>query len=270
VSALGVVGGDVRPRFGLLFVTFRTPDPTGGQGRLPLHVYDCDCDCGLGWNIILPMKVWDIGEFALIDVLSQIVSLGEAERQVVVGPGDDAAAWRVDDSILLATTDTMVQGVHFVTGSNWRQLGWKSLAANLSDIAAMGGVPQYALVSLSLPGDTEVDDVVQLCQGMMAMADRFKVAVVGGNVTRAPVVVVTLTVVGQAQAEGILTRSAAVPGDLIAVTGYLGSSAAGLKMIGGCLEFPEEIRDHIGRAHLQPVPRIAEGAGSPPTCAQDC
>ena len=259
MSALGVMGGDVRPRFGLLFVTFRTPDPTGGQGRLPLHVYDCDCDCGLGWNIILPMKVWDIGEFALIDVLSQIVSLGEAERQVVVGPGDDAAAWRVDDSTLLATTDTMVQGVHFATGSNWSQLGWKSLAANLSDIAAMGGVPQYALVSLSLPGDTEVDDVVQLCQGMMAMADRFKVAVVGGNVTRAPVVVVTLTVVGQAQAEGILTRSAAVPGDLIAVTGYLGSSAAGLKMIGGCLEFPEEIRDHIGRAHLQPVPRIAEG-----------
>ena len=220
---------------------------------------DRNCDGSPNWNIILPMKVSDIGEFGLIEVLSQIVSLRETGHQIVVGPGDDAAAWRVDGATLIATTDTMVQGVHFAPESNWRELGWKSLAANLSDIAAMGGVPQYALVSLSLPGDTEVDDVVHLCQGMMAMADRFEVAVIGGNVTSAPVVVITLTVVGQALPEGILTRSAAAPGDIVAVTGYLGSSAAGLRMITHRLEFAAEIADHIGSAHLRPFPRIAEG-----------
>jgi len=205
------------------------------------------------------MKVSELGEFGLIALLSEIVSRGVTDPRILLGPGDDAAAWRVGDATLLATTDTMVQGVHFTTESTWREVGWKALATNLSDIAAMGGVPQYALVSLSLPGDTEVDDVVQLCQGMMEVADRFQVAVIGGNISSAPVAVVTLTVIGQAQAEGILARSGAVPGDLIAVTGYLGSSAAGLKMLTDHLRFAPQATAFLRKAHLQPWPRIAEG-----------
>jgi thiamine-monophosphate kinase len=210
-------------------------------------------------NIILPMKVSDLGEFGLIDLLAEIVSRGVADPRILLGPGDDAAAWRVGDATLLATTDTMVQGVHFTAESTWREVGWKALATNLSDIAAMGGVPQYTLVSLSLPGDTEVDDVVHLCQGMKEVADRFQVTVIGGNISSAPVAVVTLTVIGQAQAEGILTRSGAVPGDLIAVTGYLGSSAAGLKMLTDHLRFAPQTTTSLRKAHLQPWPRIAEG-----------
>jgi thiamine-monophosphate kinase len=210
-------------------------------------------------NIILAMKVSELGEFGLIELLSEVVAQGEKDPQIVVGIGDDAAAWRGDGSTLLATTDTLVQGVHFTAESTWRELGWKAVAINLSDIAAMGGLPRYALVSLSLPGDIEVEDVTQLYQGMTEIAKQFKIAIVGGNISSAPLVMITLTVIGQGQTEGILTRSAAVPGDLIAVTGYLGSSAAGLRMLADHLQFDAETVVFLRRAHLQPQPRIAEG-----------
>jgi len=205
------------------------------------------------------MKVSDIGEFGLIDVLSQVVATDRPQPQVTVGPGDDAAAWQVEASTLLATTDTMVEGIHFSPESEWWHVGWKSLASNLSDIAAMGGSPRYALASLSLPDDTDVDDMVRLCQGIKHLGDIFGVMVVGGNVTRAPLVVITLMVVGQALAEGVMTRSAAAPGDLLAVTGHLGSSAAGLRALTAGVEMPASTREHVVGAHLQPWPRIAEG-----------
>lgn len=205
------------------------------------------------------MKVSELGEFGLIELLSEVLAQGEKDPQVVVGIGDDAAAWRVDDSNLLATTDTLVQGVHFTAEGTWRELGWKAIAINLSDIAAMGGLPRYALASLALPGDTEVEDVTQLYQGMAEIAKRFKVTVVGGNISSAPLVMITMAVIGQGQTEGILTRSAAVPGELIAVTGYLGSSAAGLRMLTHHCQFGPETMTFLRRAHLQPQPRIAEG-----------
>jgi thiamine-monophosphate kinase len=207
----------------------------------------------------MPMKVSELGEFGLIDVLSEAVSPGQADPRIVVGSGDDAAAWRVDDGTMLATTDTLVQGVHFSAESTWTEIGWKALAINLSDIAAMGGLPRYALVALSCPGDTDVDDMVRLCHGMKDVADRFNVAIVGGNVTSAPVVVITVTVTGEAQSEGVLTRSAAAPGDLLAVTGYLGSSAAGLRMLVNHLPLAPQTTAFLRKAHLQPWPRIAEG-----------
>ncbi|MCX5991780.1 MAG: thiamine-phosphate kinase [Chloroflexi bacterium] len=209
--------------------------------------------------IILPMKVSELGEFGLIELLSGIVPQGGREHKVVAGIGDDAAAWRGDGFTVLATTDALVQGVHFMADSPWWELGWKAVAVNLSDIAAMGGVPRYALVALSLPADTEVDNVVQLYRGMAELANQFNVAIVGGNTTSAPVVMITMTVIGQAQSEGMLTRSAAVPGDLIAVTGYLGSSVGGLMMLTHNLRFAPETADFLRKAYLQPQPRVVQG-----------
>jgi thiamine-monophosphate kinase len=205
------------------------------------------------------MKVSELGEFGLIDLLAKIAPQGGSEHRMLVGIGDDAAAWRGDDSAVLATTDAMIEGVHFTRGTPWWDLGWKALAVNLSDIAAMGGEPRYALVNLSLPGGTEVEDVAQLYRGMAELANRFDVAIVGGNITSAPVAMIAVTVIGKGLKEGLLRRSAAVPGDRIAVTGYLGASAAGLKMLTGNLKLAPETAASLKKAHLQPQPRIPEG-----------
>ena len=94
---------------------------------------------------------------------------------MTLGIGDDAAAWRNADSLELTTTDTMVEGVHFLHDAlSWSDLGWKSLAVNLSDIAAMGGLPLHALVTLGLKPDTEVDDVKSMYDGMLSCLPRVR------------------------------------------------------------------------------------------------
>lgn len=209
------------------------------------------------------MKVSELGEFGLIELLAEIVSRASASEkapQPLLGIGDDAAAWHTEASLQLATTDTLVQDVHFTLGTaTWEELGWKALAVNISDIAAMGGLPSYALVSLGLPGETEVDGITKLYEGMTLVARQYDVAIVGGDVIRAPLVIISLVVIGRATGDNILIRSAALPGDQIAVTGYLGASAAGLKMLTNRLEFDRETTALLREAHLRPHPRVAEG-----------
>ena len=148
------------------------------------------------------MKVSDLGEFGLIELLADIVDKTKnpqnaSWRKLLIGIGDDAAAWQDDGSIQLATTDSLVQDTHFdlnITG--WEELGWKAIAVNLSDIAAMGGVPRYALVSLALPGELETDSLAGLYQGMAHIANEFGVAIVGGNVASAGKTMITVIVLG--------------------------------------------------------------------------
>ncbi len=212
------------------------------------------------------MKVSELGEFGLIDLLAEMVnrsSGGQASRQqLVIGIGDDAAAWQGDASVQLATVDSLIQDVHFSLAIvSWEELGWRALAANLSDIAAMGGVPRYALVSLALPGRTEVEEVTALYRGMIALADEFGVALVGGDTSSASIVAITITVLGSVKdgEDRLLTRSAAQPGERVAVTGHLGAAAAGLEMLMKKLQFDEEATSQLRRAFLHPYPRIAEG-----------
>ena len=207
--------------------------------------------------IIVPMKVRELGEFGLIDLIAGVV--GKPTRSdTVLGIGDDASVWRCD-GLQIGTTDALVQDVHFTLDTaTWRDLGWKALAANVSDVAAMGGRPSRALVSLGLPADTEVEDVLDLYRGMLDMASEFGVDVCGGNVSSAPVVVVSVTVVGEAEST-ILTRDAAVPGDLVGVTGFLGQAAGGLAMLSAGLQLDHETAGLLRSAHLRPRPRVEEG-----------
>ncbi len=203
------------------------------------------------------MKVSELGEFPLIDVLATV--LGPARGDVVVGIGDDAAAWHHGDSISLLTTDCLVQDVHFrLKDISFRELGWKAMAVNTSDIAAMGGQPQYAVVSLCLAGDTGVEAVVELYHGIAEHAAEFGVQVVGGNVSAAPLLMISVALVGQA-GERLLLRSAARPGDQIAVTGQLGAAAAWLRMVDGGLTLDTESASILRRAHLRPQPRVEQG-----------
>ena len=211
------------------------------------------------------MKLSELGEFGLIEVIQGIVEKSrrpryDSWRRLLVGIGDDAAAWQGSDSTQLATTDTLVQGTHFdLELTTWQELGWKALAVNLSDIAAMGGVPEYALISLSLPGDLEVEAVTDFFQGMVELADRFQLAIAGGNFASSPNAVITLTVIGGSKDNRLLMRSAAAPGEQIAVTGFLGLAAAGLKMLRGKIALDSETTAILRQAHLRPTPRINEG-----------
>jgi thiamine-monophosphate kinase len=198
-----------------------------------------------------------IGEFGLID---RIKRGGRGRgRNVLLGIGDDAAAFRLSPGgVGLATTDCLVEGTHFHLGyTSYRDLGWKAMAANLSDIAAMGGRPLLALVSLTLTGSQRTKDIDRLYSGMRLLAERFRVAIVGGDVVRGRELSVTLTVIGQGKKENLGLRSGARPGDAVLVTGTLGASRAGLELL---QNFKSEIRNpKLIRKHLRPEPRVKEG-----------
>lgn len=209
------------------------------------------------------MKVSELGEFGLIELLNKTISRfkssSPAWNGLLIGIGDDAAAWKREGQVQLATTDTMVQDVHFrLDSTDFTDLGWKALATNVSDIAAMGGKPEYALVTLCIPGDIQSEDMVALYKGMMKMANICGVALVGGDIVRAPQLVITITVFGSASREGLLIRSAARPGDLIAVTNYLGNSAGGLRILMEGLNLDPRTSRLLKQAHLRPVPRVEE------------
>jgi len=199
-----------------------------------------------------------LGEFGLIDLLAKMAS-GRDER-LIIGIGDDAAAWQGDASIQLATVDSFIQDVHYPSGmASWQETGGKALAVNLSDIAAMGGLPRYALVSLALPPETELDDVTALYTGMLELAQKYGVTIVGGDISSAPLVVISITVLGSSPQKKILTRSSAKPGELIAVTGYLGAAAAGLEMLTKKLKCDPKATARFKQAFFKPTPRITEG-----------
>ena len=211
------------------------------------------------------MKLSELGEFGLIDLIRSITDKFKNPKhaswqQLLVGIGDDAAAWQSNNHVQLATTDTLVQDIHFDLNTiTWEELGWKALAVNLSDIAAMGGIPRYALNSLALPGELEADDIGKFYNGMMHLAEQFEVAIVGGDIVAAPNIVITVTVLGYTKGKAILRRSTARPGEQIAVTGYLGLSAAGLEMLKGKISLDPKIGNILKQGHLQPIPKVKEG-----------
>lgn len=171
------------------------------------------------------MLVREIGEFGLIRRLTDLIL--RPDPRVIVGIGDDAAVVSYDGSIVL-TTDTLVEGVHF--RDDWIDrvsLGYKALTASLSDVAAMGGRPMHALVSLALPATEQVEQIESIYRGMAEASDEFAVTVVGGDVvsTGGPLVI-TVTVTGVLMGAQPLRRSGAKPGDLVFVTGDVGGAAA--------------------------------------------
>jgi thiamine-monophosphate kinase len=215
----------------------------------------------------LTMQVKDLGEFGVIDLLNQMV-IREREGpdngapyhfRLLVDTGDDTAAWRTGPATELFTTDTVVEGVHFTRRTTpWRDLGWKSLASNISDIAAMGGLPMYALVTLGLPPETELDDLKELYRGMLEIANQYGVAIVGGDIVRSPVTFLTVSLTGLHQGQPLL-RSTARPGDQVAVTGYIGSSGGGLKLMQEDIPASPEATSYLCQAHRRPEPAVAAG-----------
>jgi thiamine-monophosphate kinase len=177
------------------------------------------------------LRVSDLGE---LGVLARIVQrVGPQDGMIVAGIGDDTAAVKITPGMLaLLTADALVEDVHFrrVTSSP-ADVGWKALAINASDIAAMGGRPRHAVVSLMLPADLDAGWVDGFYDGLLAMAASAGIAVVGGNLAQAPVIVVDVALFGEVEPDGLIRRGGARPGDLLAVTGTLGRAAAGLVIL---------------------------------------
>jgi thiamine-monophosphate kinase len=174
----------------------------------------------------------ELDEFSLIRLLTEEKSkLYAGKKGIAVGIGDDAAVVDVPAGRqVVMSCDTMVQEVHF-SASTMRDedVGFKAMASNLSDIAAMGGEPQFALVALSVPRSYTSARLKRLYDGLYECADRYGVAVVGGDTTSSPShLTVTVTIIGTVEAGKALLRSGAREGDALFVTGLLGGSAAGL------------------------------------------
>jgi thiamine-monophosphate kinase len=210
----------------------------------------------------LAVTVSDLGEHALLARL--LARLPRPSVQVLVGPGDDAAVLApVRNERLVVATDAVVEGVHFSRAFFApADIGHKALAVNLSDLAAMAATPQWALLSLVLPGDWLVADVEGLVDGLTVLAVRHGVSVVGGNITRtAGPLVVDVTVGGSVPSRKWLTRSGAVAGDEIWVSGTLGGAAAGLEMLSelGFLGPRSPIADPCLAKQRTPEPRVRLG-----------
>lgn len=212
-------------------------------------------------------RVRDIGEFGLIERLTAVLpSEARASDSVRIGIGDDAAVWRPSgDEDVVVTTDSLVEGIHFRRDwTDWTSLGHKILAVNVSDLAAMGAVPRVAVVTLGLRGDEMVRDLEALYQGLGALALRQGMVVAGGDIVKSPQgLVFHLTALGETRQRKVLTRSGARPGDVVGVTGTIGASAAGMRLLTPDQDDPRRLAttaELLIAAHLRPEPRVALGA----------
>ena len=175
--------------------------------------------------------VGELGEFGLID---RITRGRPSTPHTVLGPGDDAAVINAPDGRVVASTDVLVEGVHFrLDWSTPEQVGRKAVAVNLADIAAVGAVPTGLLVGLACPPKTAVGVIDELAGGMWAEANRARVGIVGGDIVGTDgSVVISVTALGDLQGRQPVTRGGALPGDVVAVCGRLGWAAAGLAVLG--------------------------------------
>jgi thiamine-monophosphate kinase len=209
-------------------------------------------------------KITEIGEFGLIERIKKAAGKISRNNRVLLGIGDDAALFKLSPGkICAATTDTMVEGIHFDLGyTSFFDLGYKAMASNLSDIAAMGGNPLLALITLSLPAKTSVKQIDQLYAGMQALAKKHGAVIAGGDIVKSRELSVTLTLLGECDPKNTGLRSGAKPGDAVLVTGDLGGSQAGLELLKSTLRLRsgQEIKNQkseIVRKHLRPEPRVA-------------
>ena len=216
-------------------------------------------------------QIKDLGEFGVIELLNKMIveqrsAVNNASAHgfpLLVDTGDDTAAWKTTDGTELFTTDTVVEGIHFTRHTTpWADLGWKSLASNISDVAAMGGLPTYALITLGLPPETEVEDIRELYRGMLEISNYYGVALVGGDMVRSPVVFITVSLTGYHPANSML-RTTAKAGDKIGVTGLLGGSGGGLKLMLGQDQIAKsssaEAVEYLKTSHRRPYPAVKEG-----------
>ena len=195
------------------------------------------------------MKIKDIGEFGLIDRIRK----KPKDKNILVGIGDDAAVIKTKKGLQVLTTDCLVEGDHFIREwFNPKQIGMKAIEINVSDIAAMGAIPKYVLVSLALPKELEIRFVEEMYKGMWKICDKYNLEIIGGNMTHCNTIIISITLTGVVQKKDLCLRSGAKPGDFIFTSGHLGNGKAGLRLFQNNLEGFEKVR----KLYLEPKAKL--------------
>jgi len=206
------------------------------------------------------MNIRDLGEFPFLRRLRERLPRASHDPRIQLGVGDDCAALSLPGLTVL-TTDAMIAGVHFQC--EWTPffvLGQKAFAVNASDVAAMGGEPAFALLSLGVPQDCAVEDLDAFFDGFLDAAQRMRTTLIGGNMSAAPVFMISVSLLGQTP-HGLIARSGAHVDDEVYVTGTLGDAALGLRLLTRELTGDSEsiaVR-HLKQRFLCPTPRVAVG-----------
>jgi len=200
-----------------------------------------------------------LGEFGLIREIARLFNQGVPPE--VQGIGDDCAVIPLNSKqSLLVTTDLLIENRHFLLNRiPAHELGWKSLAVSISDIAAMGGIPSGAFLSISIPSTLSLKWIRDFYKGIKKCCDTYHVYLLGGDTTKSPgPLVINFTVTGKAATDKIKYRSDARPGDLICVTGWLGDSGGGLRIL---LENKpqRQLEKKLIKRHHVPLPQVEEG-----------
>lgn len=202
------------------------------------------------------IRLSQVGEFGLIRIINRFLAK-DKHKELIVGIGDDAAVLKAGRSEWLGvTTDALVESIHFdLACTDFRQIGWKALAVNLSDIAAMGGKPRWALISLVIRDGIGLESIREFYRGLRHCARTFGVVIVGGNVAKSRhEFSVSVTAMGDIKPSRLIRRRGARPGHILAVTGYPGLAATGLRVLTEGRQtsaFPMALR-----AWRRPVPRV--------------
>ncbi|MFW9611224.1 MAG: thiamine-phosphate kinase [Fluviibacter sp.] len=202
------------------------------------------------------------GEFALIEHLLRQTCADSATRPPILGPGDDCALISASkpDLAWAVTTDMLVAGVHFLNSDDPHDLGWKTLAVNLSDLAAMGAAPRYVTLAAAIPPEDATDTtwIDAFFNGFVDCLNAYGVSLIGGDTTRGPRIF-SVTAIGEVSADGALRRSSAQPGDDIWISGTPGYAALGLRAKLDGMPLPMGVADKARQALHRPQPRVSLG-----------
>ncbi|MCX6645271.1 MAG: thiamine-phosphate kinase [bacterium] len=203
-------------------------------------------------------------EAELVAIFKEIFESDDPPLDLIVGIGDDAAVYEpgVDTEMkTIVTADMLVEDVHFRKRyHSYFDIGWRTAVANISDIAAMGGIPRWGLVTLAVTPDMSVNDIMEICYGLKAALDENGALIVGGDLAKSPDrMTISMTLIGESTGN-ILRRKSAQLGDIIAVTGNLGWSGAGLAILESDFnDLPDNVRNLVINNHKKPTPRVIAG-----------
>ncbi len=205
------------------------------------------------------MKLAELGEFGFIErIRAAVAATAASGAGVRLGIGDDCAVTELPPGqVLLTSTDLLIEEIHFRSAwSDWRTLGGKCVAVNVSDVAAMGGTPRHLYLGLGIPADMALADLDAFMDGFLQAAADYGAVLVGGDTCRSPgPLMVSVTVEGAAPADQVVARGGARPGDAVYVSGTLGDSALALRR----LQSGRPLADDLARRHHRPQARVALG-----------